>query len=113
MTSAQDAPDAGTEPALVRLESWSILVRTHLAALEETCPDWRIWVDQQGWHARRRGEGFVQGYRAGAPVFCVHADTAVGLAAQLCWQQAADTHAPEGCNASALPPPPWGHLPGR
>jgi hypothetical protein len=61
------------------------------------------------WHARRRGEGFVQGYRPGAPAFCVHAETAAGLAAQLRWQQAADDHAPDGCRARILPPPPWGH----
>ena len=83
--------------------------RAALEALAEIYPDWRIWLDEHGWHARRRGEGFVQGYRPGAPVFCVHADTATGLAAQLCWQQAAEAHAPEGCRARPASAPPWGH----
>jgi hypothetical protein len=86
-----------------------MLARTRLEALAEIYPAWRIWLDQHGWHARRRGSGFVQGYRPGAPVFYVHADTATELAAQLCWQHAADAHAPEGCQARILPPPPWGH----
>jgi hypothetical protein len=34
------------------------------------------------------------------PVYSVHDDSPVGLAAQLCWQQAATRHAPDGCPAS-------------
>jgi hypothetical protein len=100
------AADAPASP--LSREAWSMLARARLEALAEIYPDWRIWLDQHGWHARRRGQGFVQGYRPGAPVFYVVADTATGLAAQLCWQQAADTHAPDGCLAHILPPPPWG-----
>ncbi len=88
-------------------ETWDILARARLEALAGLFPDWRIWLDSHGWHGRRRAEGYLQGYRPGAPAFCVHAGTATDLAAQLCWQQAADTHAPEGCHASNLPPPPW------
>jgi hypothetical protein len=101
-------PAATLAPPLAR-EPWSMLARTRLEALAEIYPAWRIWLDRHGWHARRRGPGFVQGYRPGAPVFYVHAGTATELAAQLCWQQAADAHAPEGCQSSILPPPPWGH----
>jgi hypothetical protein len=87
-------------------EPWSVLTRARLEALSEIYPEWRIWLDQHGWQARRRGEGFLQGYRPGAPVFYVQAETAVDLAAQLCWQQAAEIHAPEGCRVG-LPPAPW------
>jgi hypothetical protein len=89
-------------------EHWDILAQARLEALDGLFPDWRIWLDRHGWHARRRGAGYLQGYRAGAPAFCVHARTAVDLAAQLCWQRGADDHAPDGCQASILPPPPWG-----
>jgi hypothetical protein len=88
-------------------ESWDVLARARLEALAGLFPDWRVWLDRNGWHARRR-EGFLQGYRPGAPVFSVSADTATDLAAQLCWQQAADAHAPDGCHASIMAPPPWG-----
>jgi hypothetical protein len=89
-------------------EHWDVLAEARLEALAGAFPDWRIWLDRHGWHARRRGEGYVQGYRPGAPAFCVHACAAVDLAAQICWQQAADDHAPDGCHASIVPPPPWG-----
>jgi hypothetical protein len=79
-------------------EPWSVLVRARLEALAGLFPGWRIWLDQRGWHARRR-DGFLQGYRPGAPAFCVSAQTAVDLAAQICWQQAADVHVPDGCAA--------------
>jgi hypothetical protein len=116
LPAAAEGPDVTPRPAVtpappLAREPWSMLARTRLEALAEIYPGWRIWLDQQGWHARRRGPGFVQGYRPGAPVFCVRADTATELAAQLCWQQAADTHAPDGCHARVLPPPPWGHAP--
>lgn len=94
-------PDVGPVSRSLPDEPWSVLARARLEALAQIYPRWRIWLDEHGWHARRRGEGFLQGYRSGTPVFCVHADTAIGLAAQLCWQQAADTHTPDGCHASA------------
>lgn len=81
-------------------QSWDVLPRARLEALAAIYPDWRIWLDQHGWHARRR-DGYLQEYRPGAPAFCVHADTATRLAAQLCWQQAADAHAPYGCGGTA------------
>jgi hypothetical protein len=86
----------------------AVLARAALEALGQACPDWLVWADSQGWHGRRRGGGFVQSYGPGAPAFYVHAQTAAGLVAQLAWQQAADDHAPGGCTASVLPPPPWG-----
>ena len=88
-------------------EPWEVLARARLEALAGLFPEWRIWLDRSGWHGRRR-EGFLQGYRPGAPVFSVCAATATDLAAQLCWQQAADEHAPDGCQASIMSPPPWG-----
>ena len=86
-----------------------ILARARLDALAEMYPGWRIWLDSHGWHARRRNDGFLQGYRSGAEAFCVHAGTAPGLAAQLCWQEAATVNAPGGCSTGLCPPPPWGH----
>ncbi len=65
-------------------------------ALAGEFPDWRIWVDDGGWHAFRHGP-YVQQFHRGAPAFSVHASGAVHLAAQLCWQQAGDAHAPRGC----------------
>jgi hypothetical protein len=97
----------GPRPA-VSPETAAVLARAALDALGVACPDWLVWADRQGWHGRRRGGGFVQSYGPGAPAFYVHARTAAGLVAQLARQQAADDHAPAGCTASALPPPPWG-----
>jgi hypothetical protein len=71
-------------------------------ALADLFPLWRIWVDDHGWHARRRG-GYLQNFHYGAPAFCVHAPGPVELAAQLRWQQAADEHAPSGCSARRMP----------
>jgi hypothetical protein len=90
-------------------ESWDVLAQARLEALAGLFPDWRVWLDRSGWHARRR-DSFVQGYRPGAPAFHVTAADALDLAAQLCWQQAAETHTPDGCQASILCPPPWGSL---
>jgi hypothetical protein len=90
-------------------ESWDVLAQARLEALAGLFPDWRVWLDRSGWHARRR-DSFVQGYRPGAPAFHVTAANALDLAAQLCWQQAAETHTPDGCQASMLCPPPWGSL---
>ena len=104
------APDlALAPPRPVTRDPASVLARARLDALAEMYPGWRIWLDAHGWHARRRNDGFLQGYRSGAEAFCVHAASAPGLAAQLCWQQAATAHAPGGCSGSLRPPPPWGH----
>jgi hypothetical protein len=69
-------------------EPSAVLARAGLSALAEMYPGWRIWLDAHGWHARRRSDGFLQGYQSGGQVFCVHAGTAPGLATQLFWQQA-------------------------
>ncbi len=90
-------------------ESWDVLAQARLEALAALFPEWRIWLDRSGWHARRR-DSFVQVYRPGAPAFHVRAANALDLAAQLCWQQAAEAHTPDGCQASMLCPPPWGSL---
>jgi hypothetical protein len=90
-------PHAAASPR----DSWDVLAQARLEALVGLFPGWRIWLDRHGWHARRR-DGYVQGYRPGVPVFHVRAGSATDLAAQLCWQQAADLHAPDGCR-SALP----------
>ena len=74
-----------------------VLTGAGVEALSQLFPDWRIWADDYGWHARRRGDVYVQVYQHGAPAFCVHARGAHDLAAQLRWQQAADMHAPAGC----------------
>jgi hypothetical protein len=75
-------------------EERSTLTGARLDALAGLFPQWRIWLDGTGWHARRRGGGHLQFFRPGAPAFHVRADTATELAAQVCWQQAADQHAP-------------------
>jgi hypothetical protein len=92
-------------PAVQAMEPWSVLTRARLQALTDLFPGWRIWLDHRGWHARRRGDGFLQGYRPGAPAFYVQAETATELAAQLCWQQAVDVHAPDGCHDGRLAGP--------
>lgn len=74
-----------------------VLTRAGVEALSGLFADWRIWADQHGWHARRRSDGYLQAYKRGSPAFCVHAVSAGELAAQLRWQQAADTHTPAGC----------------
>ena len=79
-------------------ETWDVLAQARLEALANLFPDWRIWLDRYGWHARRRGD-WMQGFRPGAPAFHVSARNATDLAAQLCWQQAADSYAPDGCQA--------------
>jgi hypothetical protein len=101
-TPAVAAVAAAPEPpARVTGEPWEVLTRARLEALASLFPGWRIWIDRHGWHARRIADGFQQGYRPGSPAFSVRADTATDLAAQLCWQQAADRHAPDGCQAGA------------
>lgn len=78
--------------------SAAVLADAGVEALVELYPRWRIWADPEtGWHARRRG-GFIQDYHQGAPAFSVHAASAGELAAQLRWQDAAETHTPFGCS---------------
>jgi hypothetical protein len=77
-----------------------VLTRAGVEALSGLFAGWRIWADDHGWHARRRSDGYMQAYRRGAPAFCVHADSAGELAAQLHWQQAADIHTPAGCSSA-------------
>jgi hypothetical protein len=77
--------------------AWGVLARARIEALTELFPSWQIWLDQHGWHARRRDTSYLQLHIDGAPAFSVHAVTPTDLAAQLCWQQAADQHTPHGC----------------
>jgi hypothetical protein len=77
-----------------------ILANAQLEALARLFPDWRIWSDHHGWYARRRSDGFLQVHEPGTPVFCLRAVAATDLAAQLCWQQAAD----ERCQVSVAAP---------
>jgi hypothetical protein len=79
-------------------QTWEVLARARLETLSGLFPDWRIWLDQHGWHARRRRSPYLQVSNKGAPAYSVHARTPAGLAAQLCWQRAADEHAPGGCS---------------
>lgn len=87
-------PDAGlTTPS----GSWPA-ADVYAETLSGLFPDWRIWSDRGGWHARRRG-GYLQRQDPGAPSYYVHADTAAGLAVQLCLQAAADQ-----ARSGGLPP---------
>jgi hypothetical protein len=90
------APGRGPLPAE---QTWEVLARARLEALSGLFPGWRIWLDPDGWHARRRQSPFLQAGGMGAPAYSVHAATPAGLAAQLCWQRAADEHVPGGCSA--------------
>jgi len=72
----------------------TVLTRLRVDALSRLFPGWRIWLDDHGWHARRRDGAFLQEYGPGAPVFCVHCGSEAGLAAQLRDQEAADARAP-------------------
>jgi hypothetical protein len=92
-------PAAGPQPA--PQEPWSTLTRARLDALSELFPAWRVWLDRHGWHARRR-DAHLQVFRPGSPAFHVRADTATELAAQLCWQQAAEAYTPQGCARGRL-----------
>jgi hypothetical protein len=98
---SQPAPFPVGAPHPAPQEPWSTLTRARLDALSDLFPDWRIWLDSHGWHARRRG-AHLQVYRPGAPAFHVRADTATELAAQLCWQQAAEAYTPQGCARGRL-----------
>ena len=105
-TRVMSLPSAARSPAArdvlpfqVRREAWGLLARTRMEALSELFPGWRIWLDQHGWHARRREAVYLQICHDGVPAFSVHAESSTSLAMQLCWQQAADQHAPDGCSA--------------
>lgn len=91
--------DHSAAPGTRNREAWDVLARARLEALTKLFPAWSIWLGPAGWHARRSSGGFLQGYQPGAPAFHVSADSALDLAAQLCWQQAADEHAPDGCQS--------------
>jgi hypothetical protein len=82
-----------------------VLARARLEALSGLFPHWRIWLDQAGWHARRRQAAYLQACTGGTPVYSVHAATPAALAAQLCWQQAADQHPPRWLPIQRLPHP--------
>ena len=97
------APPAGAESAppqteLSAQETGKVLALARQEALSGLFSGWRIWSDEHGWHARRRQARYLQARASGAPAYCVHARTP-RLAAQLCWQQAADDHASRGCHA--------------
>ena len=81
------------------VSDWGVLAHARVEALSGLFPDWRIWLDERGWHARRRQTPYMQVSSEGAPAYSVHAGSPTDLAAQLCWQQAADRHAPGGCAA--------------
>jgi len=98
LPSAARRPRPVPLPGAARMTD--VLTRAGVEALSGLFADWRIWADEHGWHARRRGDGYLQAYRRGAPAFCVHAVSAGELAAQLRWQQAADIHAPAGCSSA-------------
>jgi hypothetical protein len=94
LASGRTARGKSGEPA-------GTLMSASLEALGQVFPTWRIWHDRHGWHARRR-EGHIQLFRPGAPAFYVRAGDATSLAAQLCWQQAAETYTPDGCAQGRL-----------
>lgn len=103
-------PAADQVPFQVPHEPWDVLAQARVEALSRLFPGWRIWLDHAGWHARRSDVSYLQLRHDGAPAFAVHAGSSVDLAAQLCWQQAADRHAPDGCqtgrpSARATPGP--------
>lgn len=93
-------PPGYAVPFPLARKAWGVLARARMEALTELFPGWRIWLDEHGWHARRRDTTYLQTRLDGAPAFAVHADTPTELAAQLCWQQAADHHAPHGCTTA-------------
>jgi hypothetical protein len=99
-TAAPAADPRSQSAAQPQCEAWDVLARARMEALASLFPGWRIWLDRNGWHGRRRGE-YMQGFRPGTPAFHVSASSALDLAAQLCWQQAAAEHTPDGCQASA------------
>jgi Resolvase, N terminal domain len=101
LPGARSTPSPGRKPPpppRCAAGTADVLTSAGIEALTRAFPDWRIWADDYGWHARRRGSVYVQAYQHGAPAFCVHGVSAIDLAAQLRWQQAADVHSPVGCS---------------
>jgi hypothetical protein len=72
----------------------AVLTRARISALSRLFPGWRIWLDDHGWHARRRAGVFLQEFRPGAPAFCVHAESEADLSRRLRDQEAADARPP-------------------
>jgi hypothetical protein len=70
-----------------------VLTRLRVNALSGLFPGWRIWLDDYGWHARRRVGFFLQEYRSGAPAFCVQAHSEADLAARVRDQEDIDARA--------------------
>jgi hypothetical protein len=97
VTSPSPAAAPQAAPFPVGHDAWGVLARARIEALSTLFPGWRIWLDQAGWHARRRDACYLEIRNEGAPAFSVHAERPADLAAQLCWQQAADQHVPGGC----------------
>jgi hypothetical protein len=42
-----------------------------VAEIRRAYPDWYVWRDATGWHARRRGN-FREVHRPGAPLYSIH-----------------------------------------
>jgi hypothetical protein len=72
----------------------AVLTRARVSAMSQLYPGWRIWLDDHGWHARRRDGIFLQEFRHGAPAFCVHAVSEEDLARRLRDQEATDAKSP-------------------
>jgi hypothetical protein len=86
------ARPAGPAPAY--RERPAVLTRARISAMSGLFPEWRIWLDDHGWHARRRAGVFLQEYWRGAPAFCVHADSEADLSQRLRDQESADAQPP-------------------
>jgi hypothetical protein len=72
----------------------AVLTRARVSAMSQLFPGWRIWLDDHGWHARRRDGIFLQEFRRGAPSFCVHAVSEDDLTRRLRDQEAVDATSP-------------------
>ncbi|HUA29361.1 MAG TPA: hypothetical protein VMC03_10790 [Streptosporangiaceae bacterium] len=72
----------------------AVLTRARVSAMSGLFTGWRIWIDDHGWHARRRDGIFLQEFRLGAPAFCVHAVSEDDLARRLREQEAANATPP-------------------
>jgi len=69
-----DTRAVGTRPAAedeapvpLAAGDWGVLARARLEAVAGLFPGWRIWLDERGWHARRRGTPYLQVGHQGAP----------------------------------------------
>jgi hypothetical protein len=72
----------------------AVLTRARVSHMAGLFPGWRIWLDDHGWHARRRVGVFLQEFRRGAPAFCVHAVCEADLLQRLREQEAAEGRPP-------------------